>query len=66
MVLFTDCLEQYNTPSLFTVPSSCGYDMHGLMLRPRDFDSTRKYPTVLVVYGGPQVQMVNNTFKGSR
>lgn len=25
-----------------------------------------KYPTVLIIYGGPEVQLVTNNFKGMR
>ncbi|MES2779114.1 MAG: DPP IV N-terminal domain-containing protein [Bacteroidota bacterium] len=31
---------------------------------PPQFDSTRKYPTIVYVYGGPHVQLVTNTWLG--
>ena len=61
-----ECLVDYNTPSLFAFTSRSGHVMHGMMIKPRDFQPDRKYPTVLYVYGGPQVQIVTNTFKGFR
>jgi dipeptidyl-peptidase-4 len=34
------------------------------MIKPADFDSTKKYPVIVYVYGGPHVQLVNNTWLG--
>jgi len=34
----------------------------GCLLLPGAFDSTRKYPVIHYVYGGPQVQLVNNNW----
>lgn len=35
------------------------FDLFGRMIKPIDFDSTKKYPVVVYVYGGPHSQMVN-------
>ena len=32
--------------------------LHAVLIRPRDFDPTRRYPVIVHVYGGPHVQMV--------
>ena len=40
--------------------------MHGLVYPPVKLVPGRKYPTVLFVYGGPQIQMVNNSNTGHR
>nr|XP_022905301.1 dipeptidyl peptidase 9-like [Onthophagus taurus] len=37
-----------------------------MVFRPHDYIPGQKYPTVLNVYGGPEVQLVSNTFKGMR
>jgi len=42
-------------PDYFTVGKR---DFDALVLRPRDFNSTRKYPVILSVYGGPAAKMV--------
>ncbi|MES2558219.1 MAG: DPP IV N-terminal domain-containing protein [Bacteroidota bacterium] len=34
------------------------------MFYPPQFDSTRKYPTIVYVYGGPHVQLVTNNWLG--
>ena len=47
----------------FTTPDSVRLD--GWMIKPRDFDSTQKYPLLLYVYGGPGSQSVRNAFVGA-
>ena len=37
--------------------------LYGSLLKPEDFDPARKYPVVVSVYGGPQVQTVTNTWE---
>ena len=39
-------------------------DLHYRMIKPSDFDSTRKYPVLVYVYGGPHAQMVTNDWMG--
>jgi len=34
------------------------------MILPPNFDSKKKYPTVVYVYGGPHAQMITNTWQG--
>lgn len=34
------------------------------MYKPHNLQPGKKYPTVIFIYGGPQVQLVNNRFKG--
>jgi len=45
-------------PTLHTVTDDA---MHAVVLRPRDFVAGRKYPVILIVYGGPHAQMVTRT-----
>jgi dipeptidyl-peptidase-4 len=50
---------------LFTVKSADKVtDLHCRMILPTNFDSTRKYPVVVYVYGGPHIQLVNNGWLG--
>ncbi|MBM3164083.1 MAG: DPP IV N-terminal domain-containing protein [Bacteroidetes bacterium] len=39
-----------------------GSDLYYRMVKPADFDATRKYPVLVYVYGGPHAQMVTNGF----
>ena len=56
----------YTEISLGTVKSADGkYDNYFRMIKPLNFDPTKKYPTIVYVYGGPHSQMVQNTFMGS-
>ena len=49
---------------LGTLKSADGkYDNHYRLIKPLDFDSTKQYPLILYVYGGPHTQLVRNTFQ---
>lgn len=37
-----------------------------MLFRPHNYRPGQKYPTVLNIYGGPEVQLVTNTFKVTR
>lgn len=37
-------------------------DLNGRLLYPSNFDSTKKYPVMVYVYGGPHAQLVTNRF----
>lgn len=55
----------YTEISLGTVKSADGlYDNYYRIIKPKDFDPTKKYPVIVYVYGGPHSQMVQNTFMG--
>ncbi|KAK3095569.1 hypothetical protein FSP39_016187 [Pinctada imbricata] len=56
----------YHAPELFSFRSKCGFDVHTMLFKPHNYEPGIKYPTVLMVYGGPQVQQVTNSFKGIR
>jgi dipeptidyl-peptidase-4 len=53
------------TVKLFSIPS---YDksvkLNCRMIYPPNFDSTKKYPVVVYVYGGPHAQMITNSWLG--
>ena len=56
----------YTEISIGTVKSADGkYDNYFRMIKPKDFDPSKKYPTIVYVYGGPHSQMVQNTFTAS-
>ena len=51
---------------LGTVKSADGkYDNWYRLLLPPDFDSSKKYPVILYVYGGPHSQLVKDSWLGS-
>jgi len=53
----------YKFPQPFKVKADDGItDLYGVMYKPFDFDSTKKYPIVAYVYPGPQTESVNKSF----
>ena len=58
--------EDYHVPELFSYDSDSGFKMYGMLYRPHDMEPGRRYPTLMFVYGGPQVQLVTNAHKGAR
>ncbi len=39
-------------------------DLYARMIKPANFDASRKYPAVVMVYGGPHAQSVRNAWSG--
>ncbi|XP_047119036.1 dipeptidyl peptidase 9 [Schistocerca piceifrons] len=56
----------FHYPELYTHKISSGDLLYAMVFRPHNFEPGVKYPTVLNIYGGPEVQLVSNTFKGMR
>jgi dipeptidyl-peptidase-4 len=53
----------YKFPVPFKVKADDGItDIYGVMYKPLDFDSTKKYPVIEYVYPGPQTEAVNKAF----
>ncbi|MDF2157178.1 DPP IV N-terminal domain-containing protein [Algoriphagus sp. CAU 1675] len=53
----------YQFPEPFKFKADDGItDLYGVMYKPFDFDSTRKYPLIQYVYPGPQTEAVNKSF----
>jgi dipeptidyl-peptidase-4 len=53
----------YKFPQPFKVKADDGItDIYGVMYKPFDFDSTKKYPVIEYVYPGPQTEAVNKSF----
>ena len=50
----------------FTLQTSDGTSLNGWMIKPPDFDPTRRYPVLMYVYGGPGSQTVLDSWGGSR
>lgn len=41
------------SPEEFEVEADDGVKVHGWLLKPPDFDPSRRYPTILMIHGGP-------------
>lgn len=53
----------YKFPTRFKVKADDGItDLYGVMYKPFNFDSTKKYPLIEYVYPGPQTEAVNTSF----
>jgi len=53
----------YKFPEPFIAKADDGItDLYGVVYKPFDFDSTKKYPVVAYVYPGPQTEAVNKAF----
>lgn len=55
--------HEHYCPELLTHEISSGHLLYAMVFKPHNFKPGKKYPTVLNVYGGPEVQLVSNTFK---
>lgn len=49
-------LPDYIPPEMFSFESSTGFTLYGMMYKPHNLQPGKKYPTVLFIYGGPQVR----------
>ncbi|XP_005178587.1 dipeptidyl peptidase 9 [Musca domestica] len=56
--------EPQYCPQIYSPQLPSGEIVYAMVFKPHNFQLGVKYPTVLNVYGGPEVQTVNNTFKG--
>jgi len=61
-----DTLSHYNLSpqKFFTFTTGDGVNLNGSMIMPTHFDSTKKYPVLMFVYGGPGSNTVNNEWGG--
>lgn len=54
-----------STPEFVQVVSRDGFVMEGLLIKPPDFDPSRKYPVYQHTYAGPHSQQVRNAWAGT-
>lgn len=47
---------------LGTITAKDGTTLHTRMIKPSNFDATKKYPVLIYVYGGPHAQMITNSW----
>jgi len=59
-------LQDYNIGSteFLTLKSNDGFDLCGRLIKPANFDSSKKYPVLVYVYGGTHAQMITNSWLG--
>jgi len=52
-------------PELFTILTADSFPMPASILKPKNFDPTKKYPVILNVYGGPSAPTIAHTWNSS-
>ena len=57
-------LKSKSTKEFFSIPLD-GYDLNAWMMKPANFDATKKYPVLVAIYGGPGSQQVVDRWGGS-
>ncbi len=62
----TNPLTNYTlgTTEFVTISAKDGTPLYGRIIKPAHFDSSKKYPVLVYVYGGPHAQLVTNTWLG--
>jgi len=55
---------QLGTTEFVTLKAEDGSDLYGRIIKPANFDASKKYPVLVYVYGGPHAQMVTNSWLG--
>lgn len=58
--------KDFPPPELFSHSLSSGHKLYGMVYKPHNLQPGLRYPVVLNVYGGPELQLVSNSFKGLR
>jgi dipeptidyl-peptidase-4 len=53
-----------STPEIIQVPAANGDVLYARLIKPVPFDPAKKYPVVVMVYGGPGVQTIHNQWSG--
>ncbi|EKB47545.1 S9 family peptidase [Cecembia lonarensis] len=57
---------QLSAKEFFRFNTIDGTSLNGYMIKPADFDESKKYPVLMYVYGGPGSQNVTNSWGGTR
>jgi dipeptidyl-peptidase 4 len=50
------------TTEFVTLKAADGATLYARLVKPPDFDPAKKYPVIIDVYGGPQIQLVHNAW----
>jgi dipeptidyl-peptidase 4 len=54
-----------SAPQFLSVKAHDGMPLNAMMIKPVDFDASKKYPVLVFTYGGPHAQVVLNAWGGS-
>ncbi len=59
-------VKTYNVPQkeFFTFTTSEGVQLNGYMIKPANFDASKKYPVLMTQYSGPNSQSVSDSWSG--
>jgi dipeptidyl-peptidase-4 len=62
-----EVLKQYKLgkPEFLKVKTRDGFEMEALMIKPADFDASKKYPVMSFTYSGPHAPQVRNAWGGN-
>lgn len=64
IIFFSAEMESdFSFPEIFTHQLMSGETLYAMIYKPFNFQPNKRYPTVLNVYGGPEVQLVYNSFR---
>jgi dipeptidyl-peptidase-4 len=55
---------QMGETTFVTLKAKDGSDLYGRIIKPYNFDPTKKYPVMVYLYGGPHAQLVTNSWLG--
>ena len=64
IVAAADPLKDFQRPQIkpVTLKADDGTPLYGKLILPVNFDSTQKYPVIVYLYNGPNVQLIRNTY----
>jgi dipeptidyl-peptidase-4 len=54
-----------SAPQFLSVKAHDGMPLNAVMIKPPDFDASKKYPVLVFTYGGPHAQVVLNAWGGN-
>jgi dipeptidyl-peptidase-4 len=62
----SDKLKAYNLPAkeFFVLKTEKGNELNAWIIKPKDFDVTKKYPVLMFQYSGPGTQEAGNVWNG--
>jgi dipeptidyl-peptidase-4 len=60
-------LKNYERPEIqnVTIKADDGTPLYGKLILPTDFNASEKYPVIVYLYNGPNVQLITNSFPAS-
>ncbi|MBY0067390.1 MULTISPECIES: S9 family peptidase [Empedobacter] len=57
--------DNIGTKELFVLKTAAGNELNAYVIKPKNFDPTKKYPVLMYQYSGPGSQNVNNAYFNS-